>query len=60
MIWTVIFTDYFYFWYQAQPLALRKRLAAAFGNIGFWGPELSRPLADTQFALHLAEQEKIK
>ncbi|WP_227318916.1 type II toxin-antitoxin system RelE/ParE family toxin [Cedecea davisae] len=47
MIWTVIFTDYFYFWYQAQPLALRKRLAAAFGNIGFWGPELSRPLADT-------------
>lgn len=47
MTWTVIFTDYFYFWHQAQPLDLRKRLAAAFGNIEFWGPELSRPQADT-------------
>ncbi|SMG26725.1 hypothetical protein SAMN03159353_1005186 [Cedecea sp. NFIX57] len=37
MIWRVIFTDYFYFWYQAQPVELRKRLVAAFGNIEFWG-----------------------
>lgn len=37
MTWSVIFTDYFYFWYQAQPLDLRQRLAAAFGNLEFWG-----------------------
>ena len=47
MTWNVIFTDYFYFWYQAQPVELRKRLVAAFGNIEFWGPALRRPQADT-------------
>ncbi|XUV83273.1 type II toxin-antitoxin system RelE/ParE family toxin [Enterobacter sp. TMH.L2] len=47
MIWRVIFTDSFYFWYQAQPVELRKRLVAVFGNIEFWGPALSRPQADT-------------
>ena len=57
---TVLFTDYFYNWLNAQPLAIQEDVYAALNNLEQFGHLLSRPYADTLKGSKFAKMKELR